>query len=67
LAFWQRPVGEHETANRKRMVLSIAQLCARGKGACKRRPNEAGSAGDDDFHAIPGELSRAGSGSADLI
>jgi hypothetical protein len=49
------------------MVLRIAQFCARGKRACKRRPNEAGSAGDDDFHAVPVELSRAGSGGADLI
>jgi hypothetical protein len=28
--------------------------------------NEAGSTGDGDFHAVPGDLSRAGIGSADL-
>ena len=37
------------------------------KRAGKPSTNEAGSTGDDDFHAVPSDASRPGIGSADLI
>lgn len=53
-----------------RFIGGEAEL-ARPPGMKIARPaaklGEAGSAGDDDFHAAPGDPGRTGSGSADLI